>query len=82
MPNTDASGGRPTEKRKSGPWWVFHPGWLLLYGVISLILLIAIFSTWSSGGFAIPGLIGILFFVMTGRQIWLASQGNPYKVSK
>ena len=57
------------------------PGWLLLYGVTSLFILLAILGTFSSGGFAIPGLFGILVFTMTGRQIWLASQGNPYKAS-
>lgn len=71
---------RPTgTAKKSGPWWVFHPGWLLLYGFFSLVILLGILGTFASGGFAIPGLLGLLFFTMTGRQIWLASQGNPYK---
>jgi hypothetical protein len=73
---------QPATKPKSGPWWIFHPGWLILYGLVSLILVLGMWSVFSSGGWAIPGLIGILFLTMTGRQIWLAAQGNPYKTTK
>jgi hypothetical protein len=59
---------------KKGPWHTYHAGWLALYGGVSLILLIAIAGTWASGGAAIPGLIGLFFFLMTGRQIQLMGQ--------
>lgn|GEM_PF-3416211 len=62
------------DKPKTGPWHVYHPGWLALYGGVSLIVLLGIWATWSSGGVAIPGLIGIFFFVMTGRQLSLMNE--------
>ena len=61
-------------KPKTGPWHKFHPGWLALYGIVSLVLLIAILCTWGGGGVAFPGLIGVLFFTMTGRQLYLMVQ--------
>jgi hypothetical protein len=59
---------------KKGAWHAYHPGYLALYSGVSLVLLIAIAGTWASGGAAIPGLIGLFFFVMTGRQLQLMSE--------
>lgn len=57
---------------KRGPWNEYKPGWLALYGVVSLITMLFIWATWSSGGVAFPGLLGLFFFTITGRQLYLA----------
>lgn len=59
---------------KQGPWYVYKAGWLALYAIAAAIVLLALITTWASGGIAIPGLLGVLFFVMIWRQLQLKGQ--------
>ncbi|KQM82418.1 hypothetical protein [Agromyces sp. Leaf222] len=62
----------PTDKR--GAWHVYRPGYLALYGIPSAMIILWILLNWGYGVAVIPGLLGILFFVMTGRQLYLKGQ--------
>jgi hypothetical protein len=78
-------GGSP--ERKS-VWNTYYPWALALYGTISVILLVIILVSWIPGAEipgvppseqsvpVIPGLLGILFFVLAGRQLYLRSESK------
>jgi hypothetical protein len=61
-------------KPKRGAWHVYHPGYLALYGIVSVFLILFIILMWSVGGAVLPGLVGIFFFVMAGRQLHLKGE--------
>lgn len=75
-----AISGKPARKEA---WTTYYPWALALYGSVSVILLIIIVASWipspeipgvpaSKQSFPVfPGLLGILCFVMTGRQLYL-----------
>lgn len=74
--------------KRRGAWNTYHPWALALYGVMSVILLIVIVVSWmpspeipgvppsEQSAPLIPGLLGILFFVMAGRQFHLRGQSK------
>ena len=65
-----------SKDRSQGLWHVYHPGWCALYVVMSIALLLFLLLMWSTGQVAFPGLLGILFVVMAGRQLWLRANGG------
>lgn len=81
MSNTDVA------KRKNA-WNTYYPWALGLYGVISVILLLVIAASWmpspaipgvppsERSAPLIPGMLGILFFTMAGRQLYLRGQSK------
>lgn len=73
---------RPARKTA---WNTYYPWALALYLIVSVFLLILIVVSWLpapelSGVPAspplIPGLLGLLFFVMAGRQIYLRGESQ------
>ena len=65
-----------SKDRSQGLWHVYHAGWCALYVVMSIALLLFLLLMWSTGQVAFPGLLGILFVVMAGRQLWLRANGG------
>jgi hypothetical protein len=61
-------------KPKRGAWHVYHPGYLALSSTLSIFLLLFIIIMWSVGVIVVPGLLGILFLVITGRQLHLKGE--------
>lgn len=79
------SGSNPHSSRKTG-WNTYHPWLLTLSGVLSVILLVIGIISWmpapeilgappsEQNEPIVPGLLGILFFVVAGRQLYLRGQ--------
>jgi hypothetical protein len=57
-----------------GAWRVYKPGYLALYSIGSVVMVLLIVSAWSAGNVVFRGLIGILFVTMAGRQLYLKGQ--------
>lgn len=76
---------RPTRKTA---WNTYYPWALSLYLIVSIVLIIIIGASWipapeipgvpaSEQSFPlIPGLLGLFFFVMAGRQIYLRGEAQ------
>lgn len=77
----------PDSSRKTA-WNTYYPWALALYGVLSVILLVIIVVSWMPApeipgvppsewdGPIVPGGLGILFFLMAGRQLYLRGQSK------
>ena len=78
---------RESPARKTG-WNTYYPWLLAIWGTISVILLVIIVISWmpapeipgvppsEQSGPVIPGLLGILFFVLAGRQLYLRGESK------
>lgn len=74
-----------TDSKRKGAWSTYYPWALALYGIVSAVLLLIIIVSWmpspeipdvpasEQSPPLIPGLLGIFFFVMTFRQLYLRS---------
>jgi hypothetical protein len=72
-------------------WNTYYPWALALFTTVSVMIAIIIVASWipaqgdpgvptsARSGSVVPGLAGILFFVMAGRQMYLRSQERPRK---
>jgi hypothetical protein len=80
-----ANSNRPARKTA---WNTYYPWALALYVIVSIVLLIIIVVSWipapeipgvpaSEQSFPlVPGLIGVFFFIMAGRQIYLRGESQ------
>ena len=81
-----AGRGSDSEPARGTGWNTYKPGLLALFGTISGLLLVIIVISWippaelegvppeTQAGPMVPGLLGVFFFIMAGRQFYLRGQ--------
>jgi len=80
--------GRVGNSDRRSAWSTYYPWALALFSTLSVILLVIVVASWipapevpgvppnEQSVPVIPGLLGILFFVFAGRQLYLRSQSK------